>query len=105
MEKQRFWLYRREGIYYLHDSETRKRESLNTRNRREAEQIRVARNQASDHPQPFGASAYGTAVGSPAKSTPNLCCICSKEIPLVSGTNIFTQISCNTIMNAKNANT
>jgi len=51
MEKHRFWLYRRAGVYYLQDSETRKRESLNTRNRREAEQIRVARNQASDHPQ------------------------------------------------------
>jgi hypothetical protein len=51
MEKQRFWLYRREGIYYLHDSQTRKRESLNTRNRRKAEQIRLARNEVSDRPQ------------------------------------------------------
>ena len=44
MRKQRFWLYRRGGIYYIHDSETGERDSLHTRSKQEAEQIRSARN-------------------------------------------------------------
>ena len=44
MRKQRFWLYRRDGIYYIHDSETGERASLNTRSKQEAEQIRTTRN-------------------------------------------------------------
>lgn len=51
MQKQRHWLYRRGGIYYLHDSETGKRESLKTKIRREAEQIRLVRNEASSNPR------------------------------------------------------
>ena len=50
MEKQRFWLYRRTGVFYLHDSETGKRESLNTRSRRDAQKIRNARNESSARP-------------------------------------------------------
>ena len=41
MRKQRFWLYRRAGVFYLHDSETGVRESLATRRKQEAEQILV----------------------------------------------------------------
>ena len=51
MHKQRYWLYQRAGIYYLHDSETGQRESLQTRSKREAERIRGARNQVSECPQ------------------------------------------------------
>jgi integrase len=50
MKKQRYWLYRRAGIYYLHDSETGVRESLLTRNKQEAEQIRTMRNMSAEHP-------------------------------------------------------
>lgn len=38
-------------------------------------------------------------------SIPSCFCICSKGIPLVSGTIVFTQINCSTIMKAKNENT
>ena len=51
MQKQRFWLYERAGVFYLHDSETGQRESLHTRNKREAEQIRMTRNQMAAQPQ------------------------------------------------------
>jgi hypothetical protein len=51
MQKQRFWLYRRAGIYYLQDSQTGRRESLNTRSKREAEQTRAARNDAAANPR------------------------------------------------------
>lgn len=50
MKKQRFWLYRRASIYYLQDSETGTRESLATRHKTEAEQIRAMRNMAAAHP-------------------------------------------------------
>ena len=51
MQKQRYWLYQRGGLFYLHDSETNKRESLHTRSRREAEKIRIARNEAAANPR------------------------------------------------------
>jgi len=38
-------------------------------------------------------------------SMPSLCCIASRETPLVSGTMSFTQTSCNTIMPQKNRKT
>lgn len=38
-------------------------------------------------------------------SIPRRFCICSSGTPLVSGTMVFTQINCSTIMNAKKANT
>jgi hypothetical protein len=50
MKKQRYWLYRRGGIYYIHDSQTGVRESLQTRNKQEAEQIRTTRNMTSARP-------------------------------------------------------
>ena len=51
MQKQRFWLYQRGGVFYLHDSETNKRESLHTRSKREAEKMRLARNEAAANPK------------------------------------------------------
>jgi len=50
MRKQRYWLYRRGGVYYIHDSETGARESLHTRSKQEAEQIRTTRNMTSARP-------------------------------------------------------
>jgi integrase len=51
MQKQRFWLYCRAGVFYLHDSQTGHRESLHTRSKREAERTRLARNEAVANPQ------------------------------------------------------
>ena len=51
MKKQRFWLYCRAGVFYLHDSQTGQRESLHTRSKREAERTRLARNEAVANPQ------------------------------------------------------
>ena len=50
MSKQRFWLYRRNGVYYLQDSVTGVRESLATHSKPEAEQIRTTRNLTSERP-------------------------------------------------------
>ena len=45
--KQRFRLYRRQrGIYYIHDDETGKQQSLQTRDRAEAWQLFSAKTQA-----------------------------------------------------------
>ena len=46
----RYWLFQRRGVFYLEDANTRQKESLRTRNRREAERIRDARNQAAERP-------------------------------------------------------
>jgi Phage integrase family len=48
--KKRFWLWRRNGVFYLQDAETRQKESLHTRDRREAERLRDARNDAAARP-------------------------------------------------------
>jgi hypothetical protein len=48
--KKRFWLWERDGIFYLDDAVTRKKISLHTRERREAERIRDARNEAEARP-------------------------------------------------------
>ena len=48
--KNRFWLFRRNGIFYLQDAQSRGKESLHTRDRREAGQIRDARNAAAESP-------------------------------------------------------
>lgn len=48
--KKRFWLWKRKGVYYLQDAETRQKESLHTRDRAEAERIRNARNDAVNRP-------------------------------------------------------
>lgn len=50
MSRQRYWLYRRDRIYYIHDSQTGERVSLLTHNKQEAEQIRATRNMAATRP-------------------------------------------------------
>ena len=47
---ERFWLFRRRGIFYLENVETRKKESLRTTDRREAERLREARSEAAQRP-------------------------------------------------------
>src|SRR6185436_2578580 len=51
--KNRYRLYRRRmgGVFYVHDSETGKQESLGTRDRREAATLLNARNEAVRQPQ------------------------------------------------------
>jgi integrase len=48
--KNRYWLFRRNGIYYLQDAQTRHKESLRTSDRGEAHRIRAARNEAAEKP-------------------------------------------------------
>lgn len=48
--KQRFWLFRRGPVFYLEDSETGHRESLKTRDPKEAERLRQARNDVTGRP-------------------------------------------------------
>ena len=50
MNQQRYWIFKRRKTYYLQDSQTGKQTSLRTRNRKEAEQIRTAKNQAASQP-------------------------------------------------------
>ena len=70
MQKQRFWLYCRAGVFYLHDSQTGHRESLHTRSKREAERTRLARNEAVANPQVGLALARSLlAVHDPKMST------------------------------------
>jgi integrase len=49
--KSRYWLFRRNGIYYLQDAQTRQKESLRTTDRSEARRVRDARNQAAENPK------------------------------------------------------
>ena len=49
--KHRFILYRRRGIFYMEDTETRKQESLGTRDRAEATSVLNARNESVRQPQ------------------------------------------------------
>jgi hypothetical protein len=46
----RYWLFRRNGVFYLQDATTRQKESLKTCDRREAERVRDARNQVAERP-------------------------------------------------------
>lgn len=48
--KSRFWLFQRQGIYYVEDTLTRRQESLGTRERREVERLRNAKNEAVRQP-------------------------------------------------------
>src|ERR1041384_7831810 len=48
--KQRFWLFKRRNNFYLQDSETGKRESLETSDRKQAERLRIAKNETADKP-------------------------------------------------------
>ena len=49
--KDRYFIYDRNGTYYLQDKETGKRESLRTKSRRVAERLLNARNEAASQPQ------------------------------------------------------
>ena len=51
--KQRFILYRRKvgGMFYIEDTETRKQESLGTKDRNEAKSLLNARNESVRQPQ------------------------------------------------------
>lgn len=51
--KNRYWLFRRNDTYYIEDVQTRKKESLHTKDRREAQRLRDARNDAVQSPS-FG---------------------------------------------------
>lgn len=48
--KERFWLYQRRRVFYLHDSSTGKRESLGTSNPKEAAKILSAKSEAIENP-------------------------------------------------------
>ena len=48
--KKRYWLWERNGIFYLDDAVTRQKESLHTRDRHEAERLRDTRNEAVGRP-------------------------------------------------------
>ncbi|HWV98454.1 MAG TPA: hypothetical protein VNZ64_02055 [Candidatus Acidoferrum sp.] len=75
--KQRFILYRRKvgGMFYVEDTETRKQESLGTRDRAEAKSLLNARNESVRQPQLNLqiAKAYlaGTDEGVSIRAPPN----------------------------------
>jgi integrase len=48
--KNRYWLFRRNGVFYLQDAETRQKESLHITDKAEAQRIRNARNEAVARP-------------------------------------------------------
>lgn len=50
MQKQRFRLYRRNGTYYAHESDTGKQTSLRAKDKTEAVGLLAARNQAVAQP-------------------------------------------------------
>ena len=43
--KNRYWLIKRSGSYYAHDSRTRQRESLRTKSKTEAQRLIAAKNE------------------------------------------------------------
>jgi hypothetical protein len=47
--KSSYRLYRRKGIYYVHDAETGKQKSLGTRDKKEAERLAMALNESRDN--------------------------------------------------------
>jgi hypothetical protein len=48
--KQRFWLFKRGSVFYLQDSKTGKKDSLGTRDPKQAERLRAAKNEAAESP-------------------------------------------------------
>lgn len=44
--KNKFWLFKRNGVFYLQDARTLQKESLHTCNKQEAQRLRAARNKA-----------------------------------------------------------
>jgi hypothetical protein len=65
--KEKFWLCKRGNIFYSLDSETRKRESLSTRNKENAKQIVQAKNVAMHLPAINIAIAKAYLVGADPK--------------------------------------
>lgn len=57
--KHRFWLFKRRGVFYVEDTITHKQESLATRDRKEAESLRAAKDDAAS--KPFIGLAIGKA--------------------------------------------
>jgi hypothetical protein len=55
--KNRFWLFRRDGVFCLQDAETRRKESLHTRDRDEAVHLCDTRDDAAKRPIPVMAFA------------------------------------------------
>ncbi len=55
--KQRYWLFRRGSNFYVEDSVTGEQKSLGTADRKEAERLRAAKNEATERP------ALGLALG------------------------------------------
>jgi hypothetical protein len=47
--KNSYRLYRRKGIYYVHDAQTGKQQSLGTRDLKQAERLAMAKNEARDN--------------------------------------------------------
>ncbi len=47
---ERFWIFKRGSTYYLEDTATHKQESLRTKDKREAERIRAAKNESVRQP-------------------------------------------------------
>ncbi len=47
--KNRYWLFKRGGMYYVQDSTTGKQESLRTRDPKEAERLHLAKNEATQN--------------------------------------------------------
>jgi hypothetical protein len=48
--KQRFWLFKRGSVFYLQDSETGRKDSLGTRDPKQAKRLRTAKNEAAEKP-------------------------------------------------------
>jgi integrase len=48
--KQRYWLFKRGGVFYVQDTETGQQSSLDTRDSDEAKRIRAAKNEATARP-------------------------------------------------------
>jgi integrase len=44
--KNQFWLLNRNGIFYIQDAQSRRKQTLHTRNRREAQRLRITHNRA-----------------------------------------------------------
>ncbi len=51
MNQQRYWLFKRGSVYYLQDNQTKKQQSLFTKDKAEAERLRNAKNDAHSQPQ------------------------------------------------------
>jgi len=67
--KHRFWLFKRQGIFYAEDTFTGKQETLGTRDRKEAERLRATKNDAAaQRDDPPGGCAVAPASRMPEGS-------------------------------------